>query len=205
MEKLQAVNAMLASIAQMPENSVDSLNPYVIAAVAVIDRVSPEIQEVGWWFNTDYNVTLIPTEDGEILLPQSTLKIDSLFPKMQFVSRNNKLFDPMKQTGVFSTPITANIIVELPFDYLPNAAATYIMRKSIREFFADRDGDPAKLARLDNDSQMAGAHLMSEGVQQLGISASDSPAVRGFMSRQHRSNGMIMPSLSVGGRTWAGR
>lgn len=197
MQALTAINAMLAAIAQMPVSTVESRNPYTIAAVAVLNRINTEIQELGWWFNTNTNVTLSPNSENDIIIPQRTLKVSDLHNRMNFVIRGERLYDPLSNTSKFTQPFLVDIVVELPFDSLPEVAAQAILRKSVLQFFTDRDGDQYKLQQLNQESLLSWSRLTNEGLYQRGVGMTLSPEFQRFTGRLGGGKtGMAVRTLS---------
>ena len=59
MLRLDAVNQMLESINQTPVTTIlNNQHPDVLTAVSVLNRIDKQVQAMGWWFNTDHNLTL---------------------------------------------------------------------------------------------------------------------------------------------------
>lgn len=183
MQKLTAINAMLAAIAQNPVNTPESRNPYSIAAVSVLDRISTEMQEIGWWFNTNTNVTLRPNSEGFILIPSRTLKITDKNNRMNFVIRGSRLYDPLNNTSKFSQDLLVDIVVELDFDTMPEVAAQAVMRSAVHQFFLDRDGEANKVQFLGQSAVLAWSRLNGEGLYQTGASMAMSREFQHFTGR----------------------
>lgn len=142
---LEAVNDMLGSIGQGGVNSLES-NESVDAniAVGILVNTSREVQERGWFFNTDYNYPLVPDADGEIKLPPGMLQFepdDSV--RGRIVERSRKLYDRENHTFLFEagTVIYGRVVWLLGFEDLPQAARTYIHRQAGRAFQSQRAPD----------------------------------------------------------------
>ena len=187
--KLQAINLMLASIAQLPVNTTESKNLYAIAALDVLERTNRETQECGWWFNTDPGVVFTPTNDGEIRLPDNCLRILDVNERMNAVIRDGKLYDPIRKTHFFGKPLVLDVISLLDFEDIPYTAKQYIARLATEQFFTNRDGEQNKLVQLRANTAKAMARLSSEGIRQFGVSYADSPHYRMFMGRMNRAIG----------------
>lgn len=183
MQTLTAINTMLAAIAQAPVSTVESLNPYAIAAGHVLNRTNTEIQEVGWWFNTNTNVLISPDSDKLIRLPSNTLKIVDKMNRMNFVVRGNQLYDPLNNKSTFEDEFVVDIVVELPFEANPDVAANAIMRRAALQFFTDRDGEASKISKLNSDAQLAWSRLNNEGLYQQGVGMTMSPEFQRFTGR----------------------
>lgn len=141
--KLQAVNEVLAGVGEAPVSSLSS--GFVTASTAAdkIDAISREVQEKGWYFNTEPNTPLVPDFEGYIHLPHNVLRVDSSdIRKGTLVQRGLRLFDLHQRSYKFKRPVTVDIVVELPFEELPAAAQRFITLRAKRIFQADFMGDP---------------------------------------------------------------
>lgn len=135
---LEAINDMLASIGQGAVNTLEE-NESVDAqsAIAFLVNASREIQERGWFFNTDYDFVLAPDANGEIKLASNCLQFEPDYEyRGRYVERGRKLYDREEQTNVFpsGTEIKGRLVWFLPFEDLPQAARTYIHRAAGRAF-----------------------------------------------------------------------
>jgi hypothetical protein len=141
---LEAINDMLSSIGQGAVNNVEE-NESVDAtsALAILVNTSREIQERGWFFNTDYNYSFYPDQNGEIVLPPTALQFepDDTW-RGQVVERGRKLYDRENHTTEFAagTVITGRVVWLLAFEDLPQAARTYIHRLAGRVFQENQVG-----------------------------------------------------------------
>lgn len=141
---LEAINDMLQSIGQGAINSLES-NESVDAAnaLAILVNTSREVQERGWFFNTDYEYPLTADADGIITLPPGALQFE---PDREWrgrvVERARKLYDRDNHTHVFAAGevITGRVVWLLAFEDLPQSARTYIHRNAGRVFQAGAVG-----------------------------------------------------------------
>lgn len=141
---LEAINDMLGSIGQGAVNSVEE-NESVDAtsAVSILVNTSREVQERGWFFNTDYNYALYPDQNGNILIPPTMLQFEPDDQwRGQVVERGRKLYDRENHTFEFDagTSITGRVVWLLAFEDLPQAARTYIHRLAGRVFQENQVG-----------------------------------------------------------------
>ena len=134
---LDAVNDMLRSIGQGQVNSLD-LHEGVDAgnAISALITTSREVQERGWYFNTDYDYPLVPDSNGEIRLAHNMVQFEPDRRWDHVTERARKLYDRDNRTYTFAqgTTITGRVVWLFPFDELPQAARTYIHRKAGRLF-----------------------------------------------------------------------
>jgi hypothetical protein len=80
MTKLEAVNSMLWSIGESPVQGLSSGLGDAEVAEAVLDRVSRDIQLMGWHCNTLKNYEISKNAGNQFPLPEDTLKVDTVNP-----------------------------------------------------------------------------------------------------------------------------
>ena len=143
--KLEAVNEVLSGIGEAPVSSLDSGFITASMASSKIDKVSREVQEQGWYFNTEPGHRLSPDFEGNIRLPANTLRVDSSDIRRGTVTqRGLRLYNNVKHTYHFTTTIEADLVVYLDFDELPEAAKRYITLRTKRLFQDDIMGAPGQ-------------------------------------------------------------
>ena len=105
----------------------------------ILDHVSREVQSRGWFFNTDINYSLVPTNNNEIVLPANALRVELAESSRlhNYVERNRKLYDRVNNTYTITNTVKVNIVFLLDFEELPEVARHYIMIRSSR-IFQDR-------------------------------------------------------------------
>ena len=74
---LEAVNVILESIGEEPVNSIDGGGADASIANRILGEVNREVQSKGWHWNTERETKLVPDNDGNIIIPQNTLKVYS--------------------------------------------------------------------------------------------------------------------------------
>lgn len=144
--KLQAINTMLGVIGEAPINTLEpttsdagvvSTNETADVSVAkrILEEVSRETQSAGWHFNREVDVSLSPTADDEILIPNNAASID-VEPKnsstVEYVQRGEKLYNKTDHTFTITSTLKCTIIYMLDWEDLPQTARHYIMIKSAR-------------------------------------------------------------------------
>lgn len=145
--ELDAVNAMLASIGESSVTDVDSSFEDAAIARDLLRRVSRAFQLKGWTFNTDKDATLAPNNTGEIVVPANTLK---MLPNggEGYVLRGLKVYDPATRTNIFTTSFSADLVLYLAWDDLPEAARVFLYTRAARQF-QDKMGNDNELRRIN--------------------------------------------------------
>ena len=95
--ELEAVNIMLAAIAEAPINSLTGLLPVdAVTAQSTLTEFNKEVQSEGWSFNTETDVTLTRDGSNQISLPSNVLRVDANIhqhPTIDPIQRGLKLYD----------------------------------------------------------------------------------------------------------------
>jgi hypothetical protein len=158
--KLDAVNTILAGVG---EARVLTLEPGFMTAdnaLHTLETVKRQVLERGWFFNTEQAFPLVPDSTGTIRLPENLLRFDgNLLQREKLATRGGRLYDLRNHTYTFDKTVKADIVVDLDYDDLPEAAKQYIMFRAKRLFQADFFGD-ANLYNMQNpDEKEARAYL----------------------------------------------
>ena len=160
--ELEAVNSMLGHIGETPVNTIANAAALPVSAstaVSVLAEVSREVQSDGWYFNTEYDVTLSPNIDGNIILDSNVVEADVIDPSLDIAQRGSKLFDRKNNTLVFTKDLKVNLTRLLDWDDLPEPARRYITLRASRIFQGRLVGSRELEALIARDEYMAKARL----------------------------------------------
>lgn len=137
--KLEAVNIMLSTIGESPVNSLSSGLVDAEMAETILNSVSRAVQSEGWNFNREQNLLVAPTLEGEIVVPNNTLRADAtnIPDSLDLVQRGKRMYDKQNHTFIINKDVKLDLVVELEFEDLPEVARRYIAIKSSR-IFQDR-------------------------------------------------------------------
>ncbi len=174
---------MLAAVGDDPISDPDSMYPSAITARETLDRIDIEMQTSGWWFNKDYDVTLAPSQNGEVRLPANILAVD--LPRdlsVKYVQRGTRMYDKLAHTYNIGQSLVVNMISRLTFEELPSLATVYLNTKCIEQFYVDNDGDTDKASRYLRNANIAWTSLIREDLKQKRLNANMRPSVLGIMS-----------------------
>lgn len=133
--ELEALNTMLSTIGESPVNTVDD-SGMVDAVIArqILRATSREVQSRGWHFNTEKAYPLQPDDQGQLNLPATILRADTVETDsdIDVVVRGTRLYDRRNHTYVFNKGVKVDAVILLPFDELPEAARWYITVRAAR-------------------------------------------------------------------------
>ena len=151
--ELEAVNLMLESTGEPPVNSIeDTEGTEAALAVRILTESSRRIQQEGCSFNTA-TLRLLRNQEGEVLLPENTLKVTPMLPR--YVERGRKLFDRESGSFLIGEPVYADVVLFLGFEDLPEAARYYIAVTAARRFASRVLGSTELVSLTERDEAEA--------------------------------------------------
>ena len=174
--ELEAINTMLSTIGESPVNTVeDTGNVDVVIARQILQSVSREVQARGWHFNTEINYTITPDSEGYLVLPNTVLKADTVYPdsSKDVVVRGSKLYDRENHTYVFTGAVKVDMTILLTFDELPEVARNYVTIRASRIFqervvgsdtlhaFNSQDEARAMVSLMEYEADTADLNILS--------------------------------------------
>ncbi len=169
--ELEAINEILAVGADSPISTLDD-NQVIDASLArnTLRATLVEIQTRGWSFNTDEGLDLAPDQNGEIILPRNTLKVDSAGASAatDCVQRGTRLYNRTDKTYKFDAPVTVNITYGLSYGELPSIARLYATIRAARKYQDRYFGDDSAHSYTAHDEAQALATLMETEIDTLG-------------------------------------
>ncbi len=134
--QLEAVNRVLQMMGEAPVNSLSGQFGLAKQADDTLKDVSRRVQAEGWSFNTDYQVTLKPDSNKNLLVGSnvSRVVVDILaYPDYDIIEKGGKLYDRLNHTFDFTDDVKADITYMLDWDDLPEHARQYIMTRAGRQ------------------------------------------------------------------------
>jgi hypothetical protein len=170
--ELDAVNSMLATIAESPISTLEELaHEDAIMARQILRQVSGEVQDEGWYFNTEYEYPLLPDLDGNINLAGNMLSVDiePITPGEPYdvIVRGNRLYNNTLHTYSFKQPIYVTVKWALSFEELPETAKRYIIARASRAFQAKALGSETLNQFTLADEARTRAALLREEVNNV--------------------------------------
>ncbi len=171
---------MLDVIGEAPVASVDDTG-LVDATMArdLLRRVSRQVQSMGWHWNTDKSVELLPENPlpGIIRVPVNAARLDPSDVSVDAVVREGKLWNRKELTFLWSSSVLCKIVYIFPFDSLPEAARDYIAIRASRMFQDRRIGSETRNGFNERDEAMAKVTLENAESQTRNLTLADSHSV----------------------------
>jgi len=165
MTNLDALNIVLDAVGVYPVTSYDSPHPDAVRARQKLERYSTEIQSRGWWFNKEHELTLLPNLAEEIVVPATTLVIDSVDPREKYAKRGSKLYDPINHTYRIPHQVVVDMIIEITFDHIPVTVQNYITMSAAVEMAVTREGDQNKINMLNTGLLKAKSEAFADDIR----------------------------------------
>lgn len=197
--QLEILNHMMSVVGEAPVSSPTSNHPTALSCTVTLQRVDKELQSRGWWFNTEYNLTLSPNGSGHVIVPAGTLYVDSVDLNSRLVHRGNKLYDPLNHTYVIDKAVVVDAVIQLTISDLPEAAAAFIKHKAAYDFYVNDDGDETKASRLEMEVTRAWGKLQQEELKSADVNAMKRPITAALRLRMQQGNTRSRPDLPGGG------
>jgi hypothetical protein len=169
---LDVVNDMLATLGELPLNSVDEGHPYVPAALRIIATASAREQAKSWWFNKELT-DLVPDTSGYIYLPNDVLRVDPQATNLNYVQRGRRLYKPYETSAAdkykFASTVRCWLIRELPLDELPVPAQHVVSYSAQLDFMKAYDADQNKVQQVTGLYRETLMVLNAEHVRNSGV------------------------------------
>lgn len=124
-----------------------------------LNKANEDFQSIGWSFNTRTKVTLTPDNNGVITLTPDVLAVQPWpVSRVRVSMRGTTLWNLDSETGVFTSPIIADVIYKLPYSSLSYTARLYV------EILSQKHLQPSK-------SKAAGLHTYTQFDEQNALVA----------------------------------
>lgn len=151
LSQLDVINDMLATLGEVPINSLEEGHPLVPAALRILSTASAREQAKSWWFNKELT-DLVPDDTGSIYLPNDVLRVDPEQDTLNYVQRGRRLYKPFEASAVdkykFTTKVRCWLVREVPFDDLPIPAQMVISYSAQLDFMKAYDADQQKVQQV---------------------------------------------------------
>lgn len=142
-------------------------------AVSVLEETDQQVQEEGWYFNTDPNYTFsADAYTGEVRVPLNTARFKVYdYPGMAY--RDGKIYDRHNSTFNIGHALTGALVQYLEFEALPEEAKAYIVARSARKLYTRIVGSQDSAQALAYEESQARANLQNYDCEEAGYSMLD--------------------------------
>lgn len=182
--ELELVNHILATLGESTTPTLQTTHPAVQHARSILMDYNKEFQGIGWWFNQEFGVKLLPDANGRVLVPQNSLQFrvtKSILDcsgspaKARFVKRGKYVYDTVKHTDILDCAIWCDVTTLLDYDDLPQSAGAYLKHWSAESAFLADDGDAQVYRLLQQKTALAFARLQQDSNRTRAPNALQSP------------------------------
>lgn len=184
--ELEAVNTMLSIIGESPISSLENTELVdAVTARTILRAVSREVQSRSWHWNTEENYRLLPNTQKEIVLPLNTLRVDTdnRSQHIDVIQRAQRLYNKGDHTFRFNQPVTVTLVLNLPFEEIPETARRFITLRAGRIFQERMVGSDMLSSFSALDENQAWALLMDAEAETADINLLNSDAVGRILRR----------------------
>lgn len=150
--ELEAVNIILRAIGESPLDTLDQSFADSSIAQQVLREELRAFESTAWVHNTESGMTLTPDAEGNIQLPQNTMRVVC---DPALTQRGTRLYDRVGHTYTFTSAVECDLIVCLQFEELPEPARRFIMIRAGRRFMDDAATDQTNHSFKARDEQAA--------------------------------------------------
>jgi len=164
MKLLDAINLVLPKLGERPVTSLGVPHPTLAIVLPIITNARRVALARGWWFN-ELKYTAFRDAAGLIALGTDTL---SFLPEQYGVAivRGGKLYNPETLTYVFTQDIKGVVIQDVPFDDLPETAASYVFYSGLIDAYTTDTGVTNELQVWQSLAARAWSDLLAEHLRQ---------------------------------------
>lgn len=167
MTELDVINNALSTMGETPLNDADEVHPMVAQIKRFMKEENEQLQQQGWWFNTEY-VTLVPDAlSNFIYVPQDTISAVPVhrYWRERYVQRGRRLYDANRNTYLIFQNVEVKLTRFIPFEDLPVFAKRVVSTLTSRRFQQAYDADGQRDQQLLVDVQYALQKLEQEDVR----------------------------------------
>jgi hypothetical protein len=158
---LDAVNQLLSAVGGAAVVSLDTDNPEVTTAVAILEETTQVVLSEGWNFNTEKEYPFQPNNDDEILVGDNIISITTSRPKhyadYQIVERQGKLYDKLSHSYTFDETLYCDVVWGFEFEDCPQPFKNYITAKACRIYASRLVGSKEQVELVSQDEAITRA------------------------------------------------
>ena len=136
--ELEAINIMLAAIGEAAVSSLETATTVeVTQAKNLLSNINREVQQKGWHFNTEWDVSLSRDADNRIPIGSSVLSVyvESELTTIRGIDGQMFLYDLDNNTFTWTKNLTKAVTITLlDFQTAPQTLRQYVTAKASRVF-----------------------------------------------------------------------
>jgi len=169
MTEIDAINRMLRYIGELPIPSdvvLDDLpeGHEALQARVILQETLREEQEDTYWFNKQ-TVSYYPNSSGYITLPDNVISLQPT-DNRNLVKSGNDLYDVEEETKIFDDAVELYVLLEIPFDDIPDVFRTYVVLVAAKHLHTYLNGDETTQKELIQKIQIQRVKVQKEHLKQ---------------------------------------
>lgn len=177
--ELDAVNNIIGTIGEAPIDSIDDMTDVdAINALRILRDVSRQEQARGWSFNKSPHFTLTPNADNKKINWNDNFLYLKDNGDRKLIRYESYVKDLMNDTVVFESPLDVEIVLYVPYEYLPEQMRKYILAKACFVFQSRYFGDDMLTKVTQQEVQEAWQHLQEFEIDNNNFSMLDNTYVQ---------------------------
>ena len=183
--EIEVINSVLSVAGDAPIQSLDDTYQPVYIIRDIMSNISRDMQTKGYWFNKETGVTLSPSAaTNTIVLPFNTLSMEAV--DKSYVMRGLTVYDRTNRTKTITSDITADLVLMLEFDELPQIAREYIRAASRVQYNNEYYGETNFKQELMADFQKAKTALERESLENEQLNIFSAQAITNIAFKNRR-------------------
>ncbi len=159
--ELEALNHILSAVGSGPLAGLDDYRPDGQAAAQHLKEASVWMQAKGWWFNTVYEVRMIPQGvKGHVILPANAMKLVNTYDEttktqLLITNRYGRAYDMRAKTDRFTNAIISDVLQRLEWELLPAVAQDAALYRAAQMMIIHDLEDYHKASQYDEKTMLA--------------------------------------------------
>jgi hypothetical protein len=176
MTKLEAINIILRTLGENPVPNLDIAYPTLNIIIPALDDSRAEVLGEAWWFNTRYNIKLIPDVNGVVHVPLKTLKF---YPDDVCITFEGSRFI-WKDTGepVLNKKICGRLVTLLEFEDCPDTCQRLITYNAALATYVTDNGQDASSQQIAQKMIGFAQSLSAEHTRSQRFNSKQKPTVQ---------------------------
>lgn len=170
--ELEAINMMLAAIGEAAVSSLETATTVeVTQAKNLLSNINREVQQKGWHFNTEWDVSLSRDADNKIPIGSNVLSIyvENKLTTIRGISGTMYLYDLDENSFTWTTNLdNAVTITLLEFQNTPQSLRQYVTAKAARVFQEEVVGQVSAESVNRLEESEAYADLLDDEAERAG-------------------------------------
>lgn len=184
LDELTAVNNIIGTIGEAPINTLEEMTDVdAINALSILRNISRQEQSRGWSFNKIQSYTLnVDTNNGKIPWSSDYLYIKDNYGH-KLIKQGDYVKDLTRNSLQFEKPLDVELVIHVPYDYLPEPMKYYVLTKACFVFQSRYFGDDSLTKVTQQEIQEAWQYLQEFEIDNNNFSMLDNTYVEQLRMR----------------------